>query len=72
MTEEYRLYNSASFIADFGGYLGLLLGASLLSLIEEILETIHDKCCGNRKNKNSPKIELAKFGGAESPIEQQQ
>ena len=66
------LYDNGSFIADFGGYLGLLLGASLLSLIEEMLETVHKKCCGNRKNKNSPKIELEKLGGAESPIEQQQ
>jgi hypothetical protein len=71
VTEEYMLYDNGSFIADFGGYLGLLLGASLLSLIEEILETVTDKCCGNRKNKNSPKIELEKFGGEESPIEQQ-
>ena len=66
------LYDNGSFIADFGGYLGLLLGASLLSLIEEIIESFHDKCCGNRKNKNSPKIELAKFGEAESPMDQQQ
>ena len=55
VTEEYRLYDSSSFIADFGGYLGLLLGASLLSLIEETLETLHDKCCGKyRKPKILP------------------
>ena len=34
--EEYKLYGFYVFIADVGGYLGLLLGASLLSLIEEI------------------------------------
>ena len=38
VTEEYLLYGLDSFIADVGGFLGLLLGASLLSLIEEILD----------------------------------
>jgi hypothetical protein len=32
--EEYELYPIESFIADVGGYLGLLLGASILSLVE--------------------------------------
>ncbi len=30
--EEYLLYDYNSFIADVGGYLGLLLGHSMLSL----------------------------------------
>ena len=30
--EQYIIYDSASFIADIGGYMGLLLGSSLLSL----------------------------------------
>ena len=30
--EQYIIYDSASFIADVGGYMGLLLGSSLLSL----------------------------------------
>ena len=34
MQEEYELYPIESFIADVGGYLGLLLGASILSLVE--------------------------------------
>ena len=73
VTEEYRLYDSSSFIADFGGYLGLLLGASLLSLIEETLETLHDKCCGKyRKTKNSPRIELGTFRETESPRDHEQ
>ncbi len=32
LREEYVLYGSDSLIADVGGYLGLLLGHSLLSL----------------------------------------
>ena len=31
--EEYELYGLSSFVADVGGFLGLLLGASLLSII---------------------------------------
>ena len=35
--EEVRLYTIANFIADFGGFLGLLLGASVLSLFDIVL-----------------------------------
>ena len=34
VTEEVELYNLGKFIADFGGYLGLLLGASLITFID--------------------------------------
>ena len=37
--EQYRLYGFSSFVADVGGFLGLLLGASLLSLFETCFET---------------------------------
>ena len=37
--EQYQLYGFASFIADVGGFLGLLLGASLLSLFEACFES---------------------------------
>ena len=36
--EEVRLYTMANFIADFGGYLGLLLGASIMSFFDLILD----------------------------------
>ena len=32
LVEEYYIYNWGSFIADVGGYLGLLLGSSALSM----------------------------------------
>ena len=32
LREEYYIYNWGSFIADIGGYLGLLLGSSVLSM----------------------------------------
>ena len=31
--DEYFLYNSDSFVADVGGYLGLLLGHSIFSIV---------------------------------------
>ena len=37
--EEYIIYDSNSFIADFGGYMGLLLGSSILSLFD-VLEDL--------------------------------
>jgi hypothetical protein len=44
--EEYKIYPLESFVADVGGYLGLLLGASILSLIEsstDIIEKLRSK-----------------------------
>ena len=41
--EQYIIYDVDSFIADVGGYMGLLLGSSLLSLfmaIENFLRKI--------------------------------
>ena len=35
--EEYYIYNWGSFIADVGGYLGLLLGSSVLSMYHIII-----------------------------------
>ena len=34
--EEYIIYDTDSFIADVGGYMGLLLGCSILSLFNEV------------------------------------
>ena len=36
--EEYIVYDTDSFIADVGGYLGLLLGHSLLSIYSNLAE----------------------------------
>ena len=44
--EQYRIYDFNSFIADVGGYMGLLLGSSFLSLYDEVessLRTLHRK-----------------------------
>ena len=38
--EQYVLYEMDSFIADVGGYMGLLLGFSLLSIFEDCLDKI--------------------------------
>ena len=37
LIEEYYIYNWGSFIADVGGYLGLLLGYSVLSMYQIII-----------------------------------
>ena len=37
--EQYELYGFSSFVADVGGFLGLLLGASLLSMFEKCFES---------------------------------
>ena len=49
LTEEYEDYDMSSFIADVGGYLGLLLGYSVLS-IYYIINDLMAKC-GNDKFK---------------------
>ena len=40
LTEEYLLYDFNSFIPDVGGYLGLLLGYSLLSMYQKFIQWI--------------------------------
>ncbi len=37
---EELTYGIKDFVADFGGYLGLLLGASLISIYDDIEATI--------------------------------
>ena len=41
--EEKPLYNVNNFIADVGGYLGLLLGASVLTIYQDILDFVANK-----------------------------
>ena len=45
VVEEFDLYGWNSFVADAGGFLGLLLGASILSLIEPLVEY----CCAKKQ-----------------------
>ena len=37
-------YGFSNFVADFGGYLGLLLGASLLSIYDWVMEIMENNC----------------------------
>ena len=41
-TEEFYIYDYTSFIADVGGYLGLLLGYSLLSIYHAFMTWIQN------------------------------
>lgn len=51
--EEVLVFDFAAFIGDIGGYVGLLLGYSLLSLFDSIYDYIMDmyKFCQKRKKK---------------------
>ena len=45
--EQYIIYDHNSFIADVGGYMGLLLGSSILSLFDEVeslMVSLFKKC----------------------------
>ena len=43
VTREVMAYTFANFVADFGGYLGLLLGASLMSIYDDVLACLYCK-----------------------------
>ena len=43
--EQYVIYDMNSFVADVGGYMGLLLGSSLLSLYHEIEAVLTKTIC---------------------------
>ena len=51
--EQYYTYDFQNLLADFGGYLGLLLGYSLLGFYDigtELVEQVFDKCNKDRPN----------------------
>ncbi len=43
LREEYLIYDTTSFIADVGGYLGLLLGHSMYSILRSAVECFKKK-----------------------------
>ena len=45
LEEQYQIYDGVSFIADMGGYMGLLLGSSLLGIYMAIENVIRNICC---------------------------
>ena len=45
LEEQYPLYDVASFLADIGGYMGLLLGSSLLGIYMSTEELLRKLCC---------------------------
>ena len=47
VNEQYYIYDGTTFIADFGSYLGLLLGYSVLAFFDTLMhlfKTIFEKC----------------------------
>jgi hypothetical protein len=47
--EELKLYGFSNFVADVGGSLGLLLGASLLSIFDWCVEFLDARLFSNKK-----------------------
>ena len=54
----YSLYDTESFIADVGGYMGLLLGCSLLSLYKEVEGFLKKLFC---KPQGGKKISISRI-----------
>ena len=57
--EQYILYDFDSFIADAGGFMGLLLGFSFLSIYNEIMDILVNKLklgwiFGKKKARGQP------------------
>ena len=51
--EQFYIYDTPNLIADFGGYLGLLLGYSLLGFYDTLMdlcEKLFEKCNGRRQS----------------------
>ena len=49
--EQYVIYDTDSFFADIGGYMGLLLGSSFISLYNEIEALLRRLLCGSRRGR---------------------
>ena len=58
---QYLNYDQYNFIADFGGYLGLLLGSSLLTFYDlfKYWFTLLWGCIKKRQNYNDSNIDLS-------------
>ena len=48
--EQYVIYDISSFIADVGGYMGLLLGYSLSSLYADMESVLQKFLCRSKRN----------------------
>ena len=51
LEEQYHLYDIPSFLADIGGYMGLLLGSSLLGIYMSMEDLLRKLCCNPFKGK---------------------
>ncbi len=45
VTEDYEVYTFTNFIGEVGGYLGLLMGASIPSIYEELSNLLRFWLC---------------------------
>ena len=55
LTSEHLLYSLLSMVAEIGGYVGLLLGASLVN-IGKANSWILDFCLSKKRGQNDPKM----------------
>ena len=57
--EQFYVYDTPNLIADFGGYLGLLLGYSLLGFYDtlmDLFEKLFEKCNRRQPGKKEYKV----------------
>ena len=54
LRKQYYTYDFTTFLADFGGYLGLLLGSSIMGFYDALMELLQ-KLIGNSKKKSKVK-----------------
>ena len=57
--EQFYIYDDANLIADFGGYLGLLLGYSLLGFYDTLMdlcEKLFEKCNRGQSGKDEYQV----------------
>ena len=54
LRQQYYTYDFQQFLADFGGYLGLLLGTSIMGFYDTLMELLQ-KLIGNSKKKSKVK-----------------
>ncbi len=61
--EQYFIYDGNTFIADIGGYLGLLLGHSILSIVQFLAQRSGGGCCESKKEttESTDKVEDIRY-----------
>lgn len=58
--QENKLYGFTNFVSDFGGFMGLLLGYSIFSMVKSLIDFMTDcSLCKSNSNSNSSTVMVA-------------